>query len=226
MIQPRVSEGLQYVTRLLSWIPTEKLNTLFLQDFFAQFLCLPLTKHTQNIKLWLSSNFSSIHHYVFLCSYIFICFICCCFFFIFSYLSFPFFFNSLFDSEDAWWVGWGGWSGVVCPLQSASCQQTEKRMIHRLGVWCQQEIPERDNWAYRGHETLWTRNPSLLLFSLFSWLSSCGLPLCFFLLRGEAKRETLGAHFPPGESEWGLLSRPPLLIWACDTLGGLKSHLI
>lgn len=63
----------------------------------------------------------------------------------------------------------GGW-GFDCPLQSDSCQQREKRMNHRLGVWCQQEIPERDNWAYRAHET---HVSDILFFSLFSHLVAC-----------------------------------------------------
>lgn len=87
------------------------------------------------------------------------------FFFVHTCL-FASFFWVFFNNQ---WHG-GGRSEVCLSVAISILPAERKEWI--TGVWCQREIPETDNWAYRAHETPWIRNASLFLFSLGSHLVS------------------------------------------------------
>lgn len=126
------------------------------------------------------------------------------------------FFNSLFVSVEAWRLQERGRSEACFSFAISIPPVERNEWIIDLEYdasrrFLRETIEHTEHMKHCGPEI-----------PLFSWLSSCRQSLCFFLLRSEAERETLGARFPPGESEWGLLSKSPLLILACDTSGGLE----
>lgn len=115
---------------------------------------------------------------------------------------FDFFFNLHCHGE------WEVRGLFVCCNQHLTSR--EKGMNHRSMV------PAGDSWERQlSIQSTWnTVDQESLSSSPLSCLASCLPSLRFFLLRGEAERETLGTHFPSRESECGLLSKQlPLYSW-------------
>lgn len=115
--------------------------------------------------------------------------------FVFSFLPFfRYFQNSLFDSEEAWQVR------GVCLSVVISILPAERK------EWIIEKMPAGDSWERQlSMQSTWNNcGPGITLFpsSLFSLGSRLVAPsLWFSLLRGEADRETLSAHFSP-RREW------------------------
>lgn len=151
----------------------------FLCYFLSKFLCPPLTKDTEINCVRPVFSHTSITLNL------------CPLYLLISFSSSSFSFKILSLTQER--HGECGGRGFVCPLHSASCRQRGKnesltRSMMPAGDSWERQFSKQSTWNTVDQES-----------SLFSWLSSHRPSLRYFLLGGEAERETLGARFPPGE---------------------------
>lgn len=122
-------------------------------------------------------------------------------------------FSALFDLFLSQYISsisllpWGS-RGLVCLLQSASCQR--KREAWLIGSDASRKYPQRNSFAYWGHEMLQTRDAFFLL-ALISSPTPLILPTKRWSRKGLAHCSLLS---PRKEYDWGLHSRLPQLILA------------